>query len=156
MRGDVDCLSFARCYVDRFACVQANVIHRDLKTSNILVNDQCDLMICDFGLARVVDVNYDYNGVLTEYVSTRHYRAPEVRAPCKQAPPIALLPASLALLLSCSLALLLSCSLALPLAPTVPRNPSETGPVPLCHAGWGWGWRCRDRTVPLCHAGWGW
>jgi serine/threonine protein kinase len=31
----------------------ANVLHRDLKPSNILVNSNCDLKICDFGLARV-------------------------------------------------------------------------------------------------------
>lgn len=29
-----------------------NVIHRDLKPSNILLNKQCDLKICDFGLGR--------------------------------------------------------------------------------------------------------
>ena len=33
----------------------ANVIHRDLKPSNILVNSNCDIKICDFGLARPVD-----------------------------------------------------------------------------------------------------
>jgi p38 MAP kinase len=50
----------------------AGVIHRDLKPSNILVNENCDLKICDFGLARIQDSQ------MTGYVSTRYYRAPEI------------------------------------------------------------------------------
>ena len=30
----------------------ANVLHRDLKPGNLLVNSDCELKICDFGLAR--------------------------------------------------------------------------------------------------------
>jgi mitogen-activated protein kinase 1/3 len=30
----------------------SNIIHRDLKPSNLLVNKDCDLKICDLGLAR--------------------------------------------------------------------------------------------------------
>ena len=54
----------------------ANVLHRDLKPSNLLVNSNCDLAICDFGLAR--GVSADTAGQLTEYVVTRWYRAPEL------------------------------------------------------------------------------
>ncbi|KAJ3328160.1 MAPK protein hog1 [Blyttiomyces sp. JEL0837] len=50
----------------------AGVVHRDLKPSNILVNENCDLKICDFGLARVTESQ------MTGYVSTRYYRAPEI------------------------------------------------------------------------------
>eukprot|EP01017_Pseudomicrothorax_dubius_P039582 TRINITY_DN608_c0_g6_i1.p1 TRINITY_DN608_c0_g6~~TRINITY_DN608_c0_g6_i1.p1 ORF type:complete len:248 (-),score=38.44 TRINITY_DN608_c0_g6_i1:121-864(-) len=53
----------------------ANVIHRDLKPSNILANKNCDLKICDLGLARGYE---DENEFKTEYVVTRWYRAPEV------------------------------------------------------------------------------
>jgi len=50
----------------------AGIIHRDLKPSNIAVNEDCDLKILDFGLARYAD------DAMTGYVATRWYRAPEI------------------------------------------------------------------------------
>lgn len=52
----------------------ANVLHRDIKPSNILLNSNCDLKICDFGLARGEEDAKD----MTDYVATRWYRAPEL------------------------------------------------------------------------------
>uniref|UniRef100_A0A8C7DM95 mitogen-activated protein kinase n=1 Tax=Oncorhynchus kisutch TaxID=8019 RepID=A0A8C7DM95_ONCKI len=45
---------------------------RDLKPGNVSVNEDCELKILDFGLARQTDTE------MTGYVVTRWYRAPEV------------------------------------------------------------------------------
>ncbi|KIM40933.1 hypothetical protein M413DRAFT_156206 [Hebeloma cylindrosporum] len=63
----------------------ANVLHRDLKPGNLLLNADCELKICDFGLARGYTPGgggtskaAGNQGFMTEYVATRWYRAPEI------------------------------------------------------------------------------
>lgn len=54
------------------------IIHRDLKPLNVLVTQDWDVKISDFGQSNVQtgSINQDYN--LTKYVTTRYYRAPEL------------------------------------------------------------------------------
>jgi cyclin-dependent kinase-like len=53
-----------------------NVIHRDVKPENLLVNEKMDLKLCDFGFARLISGSSKER--LTDYVATRWYRAPEL------------------------------------------------------------------------------
>mmetsp|Transcript_5272 Transcript_5272/g.11940 ORF Transcript_5272/g.11940 Transcript_5272/m.11940 type:complete len:443 (+) Transcript_5272:68-1396(+) len=68
----------------------AGIYHRDLKPANCLVNKDCSVKICDFGLSRAVGerhpahLSVDEDGqprlkrALTNHVATRWYRAPEL------------------------------------------------------------------------------
>ncbi|PAA65599.1 hypothetical protein BOX15_Mlig004887g1 [Macrostomum lignano] len=56
----------------------ANILHRDIKPGNLLVNSDCKLKICDFGLARLHDPNSAGGKFLTLEVVTQYYRAPEL------------------------------------------------------------------------------
>lgn len=54
----------------------ADLLHRDVKPSNLLLNSDCHIKICDFGLCRSVADCSGPAPVLTDYVATRWYRAP--------------------------------------------------------------------------------
>ncbi|KAF5395216.1 hypothetical protein PHET_05468, partial [Paragonimus heterotremus] len=73
----------------------AEVIHRDQKPSNVLLDSDCFVKLCDFGLARSLTGRNRPRGsngsaaykptipALTEYVATRWYRAPEILLACQ-------------------------------------------------------------------------
>jgi len=66
----------------------ANVMHRDIKPTNILINENLDVRICDFGYARSVLEEISEEKALnkllkprrrlTQHICTRCYRPPEV------------------------------------------------------------------------------
>ncbi|XP_003744975.2 serine/threonine-protein kinase NLK [Galendromus occidentalis] len=54
----------------------SGILHRDIKPGNLLVNSNCVLKICDFGLARCIEP--DSRRAMTQEVVTQYYRAPEL------------------------------------------------------------------------------
>ena len=55
------------------------VTHRDLKPENILLTEDGVIKICDFGSAKVLDMEGHLN---TPYIVSRYYRAPELILAC--------------------------------------------------------------------------
>ena len=57
-----------------------NMIHRDVKPENLLIDENLNLKLCDFGFARKIKLNKQNNNIdtMTDYVATRWYRSPEL------------------------------------------------------------------------------
>eukprot|EP00246_Nothoceros_aenigmaticus_P013872 TRINITY_DN500_c0_g1_i3.p1 TRINITY_DN500_c0_g1~~TRINITY_DN500_c0_g1_i3.p1 ORF type:complete len:415 (+),score=57.03 TRINITY_DN500_c0_g1_i3:271-1515(+) len=70
-----------KCYMKQLLtglhyCHVNQVLHRDIKGSNLLIDNNGNLKLADFGLAR--SFSNDNNGVLTNRVITLWYRPPEL------------------------------------------------------------------------------
>ena len=62
-------------------CHNKNIVHRDLKPDNILMTEDEQIKICDFGSSKSIIKRNNLNkneSKSTPYVVTRYYRAPEL------------------------------------------------------------------------------
>ena len=54
---------------------EQKIIHRDIKPENLLITENMEMKLCDFGFARLISGGTEK---MTDYVATRWYRAPEL------------------------------------------------------------------------------
>ena len=70
-----------KCYMHQLLsglehCHKRHVLHRDIKGSNLLIDNEGTLKIADFGLASIFDPNHKHP--MTSRVVTLWYRPPEL------------------------------------------------------------------------------
>ena len=57
-------------------CHKKNIVHRDLKPENVLLTDEGNVKLCDFGSSKCIE---EKKGITsTPYTVSRYYRAPEL------------------------------------------------------------------------------
>lgn len=58
---------------------EVNIIHRDIKPENILIDENNDIVLCDFGIAFFDPEEYEYTGhtLYKEVLGNRKFSAPE-------------------------------------------------------------------------------
>ncbi|EKD19212.1 uncharacterized protein L3040_009348 [Drepanopeziza brunnea f. sp. 'multigermtubi'] len=57
---------------------QAGIIHRDIKCANVLVTEEGNVQLCDFGVAGIVESKIDKRSTI---IGTPHWMAPELFGP---------------------------------------------------------------------------
>lgn len=57
-------------------CHKKNIVHRDLKPENVLLTDEGNVKLCDFGSSKCIDEKKGTTS--TPYTVSRYYRAPEL------------------------------------------------------------------------------
>lgn len=55
---------------------EKNIIHRDIKPQNILIDEDYNLKIIDFGISKIIGLSYNPSATLKDYMTIR-YAAPE-------------------------------------------------------------------------------